>query len=428
MSSDAESSAPLGPADKTPTLDDLLRPTEFERCVRPFLVGAIDAIALFDVRGAAHARATLEASPVVRWDQAPPEVEAAARGGPGRFGLEAHIFEVRPTYAGTERVGVLVISTRAEVAGELEASVASGLDAVVGQLMQSGFATWVTSEMHLAASESHYQALTHRNAELERAIEHLRELDALKSNFLATVSHELRTPLTSIIGFAEMLLEGLAGSLAEEQADYVKTILSRGEELLALITQILEMSRLEVGAIRLELRPIEVRELLEGARSAVELSATRSGVGIELDLQHIPAVIADPEKMHRVFVNLIGNAIKFSPEGSRVRVSAEVAPIRRPFAEETLFGEEIDDAIRVTVADQGIGIPPEQIERIFDAFYQVDAGPTRAHGGAGLGLSIVKSLVQAHGGEVWADSEVGKGTRVHVTIPMATRPVVAEGA
>jgi len=278
----------------------------------------------------------------------------------------------------------------------------------------------VTSQMHLAASAESHRDLTHRNAELQRAVEHLQQLDKLKSNFLATVSHELRTPLTSVIGFSEMLLEGLAGDLGEEQREYVQTILDRGEELLSLITHLLEMSRLEEGSVRLDLRACTVPGLLDRAIDAVRLSADKGALQLRYEPSALPSVVADPEKIQRVLVNLLGNAIKFTPAGGTVMVEACRAPIRRPFQEETLFGEEDPDAVRITVRDSGIGMAPDQLGRIFEAFYQVDAGPTRAHGGAGLGLSIVSNLVAAHGGEVWAESEPGRGTAVHFTLPVAS--------
>jgi len=279
--------------------------------------------------------------------------------------------------------------------------------------------------MHLAASESTHRALSRQNEELQRAVAHLREIDKLKSNFLATVSHELRTPLTSIIGFSEMLLEGLAGELQPEQGEYVATILTRAEELLALITQVLEMSQMEVGAIRLDLRARSLRSILDRALQTLVPAANQAGIELRDEIgDDLPPVLADAEKLQRVLVNLVGNAIKFSRRGGVVTVTAQQAPIRRPFQEETLFGEEAADAVRVTVRDTGQGIPEAQLSRIFEAFYQVDASPTREHGGAGLGLSIVKNLVNAHGGEVWAESEVGVGTAVHFTLPVASDAVI----
>jgi signal transduction histidine kinase len=153
---------------------------------------------------------------------------------------------------------------------------------------------------------------------------------------------------------------------------------------------------------------------------AVRLPAEQAGLHLHEPAVQVPPVVADAEKIQRVLVNLLGNAIKFTPPGGHVTIEACMAPIRRPFQEETLFGEEDPDAVRITVRDTGIGMAPDQLGRVFEAFYQVDAGPTRAHGGAGLGLSIVRNLVVAHGGEVWAESEPGQGTAVHFTLPVAS--------
>jgi signal transduction histidine kinase len=371
--------------------------------------------------GAAHGGAALPSSPMSRWDQLPVEAQEVVRKGPtGTFGLEQHVFDVRLCYAGTDRVAVLVVSRAAGPADPRDAGLADGLFVVVSQLLQAGFATWVTSELHLAASESHYQALTQQNAELQRAVGHLRELDKLKSNFLATVSHELRTPLTSVIGFAEMLAEGLSGTLNDEQQEYVETILHRAEELMALISRVLEMSQLEVGTLKLALAPCDIAAVTRRALEAMKLAADEAQIEITANVAELPPVLVDPEKIHRVLLNLIGNAIKFSKAGSKVSVDVTRAPIRRPFREETLFGEEVEDAAKISVSDAGIGIPADKIARIFEAFYQVDASSTREHGGAGLGLSIVQNLVQAHGGEVWAESEVGVGTTVSCTVPLAS--------
>jgi signal transduction histidine kinase len=299
-------------------------------------------------------------------------------------------------------------------------AITEALAGVLGALLQAGFATWVTSEMHLAASESNYRALQQRNAELERAIAHLREVDQLKSNFLATVSHELRTPLTSIIGFSEMLAKGIAGPLNDEQTEYAVTILERGEELLRLITHVLEMSKMEMGTVRLNLEAVWLGDIVHRAFSAASIPAERASVHLVDELeQGIPRVVVDADKIQQVLVNLVSNAIKFNRLNGQVSVRAELAPMRRPF-EEDFFGEETADALRVSVSDTGIGIPDDQLGRIFDAFYQVDSSSTRQHGGAGLGLSIVRKLIEAHGGEVWVESILGAGTTFHFTLPIAS--------
>lgn len=409
-----------GAVDRTPPLSELVRARDLERCLEPFVVGAVDGVMLFGAEGVPYAGKIAGRSPLARWEQLPPEAVAALRGR-GQFGIGDHVFDVRPSYAGTDRVGVLVLSRLAEQSDARDERMADALVGMLTQLLQAGFATWVTSELHLAASESSHRALTQRNTELERAVAHLREIDELKSNFLATVSHELRTPLTSVIGFSEMLLEGLAGDLAPEQAEYVRTIMARGEELLALISQVLEMSQLEMGAIRLDLAAHRLETIVERAVATLKLVADQAGIEIVVDVgEGLPRVLADAEKTQRVLLNLVGNALKFSSRGGTVKISAVQAPIRRPFREETLFGEEVDDAVRVTISDTGIGIPEDQLVRIFEAFYQADASSTREHGGAGLGLSIVKNLVSAHGGDVWAESEVGRGTQIHFTLPVAS--------
>jgi signal transduction histidine kinase len=410
------------PTDRTPALAQLIKREDLERCLGGFLSwGGIDGVMLFDQTGVRYGGAATEESPLSRWDQLPAEAQAAAGGEVTSFGLEGHRFEVRAAYAGADRVGVAVFSARADgVPGSGVEDLADAVTGVVGQLLQAGFATWVTSELHLALSESSYLAVQNQNTELQRAVEHLRELDKLKSNFLATVSHELRTPLTSVIGFSEMMLEGLAGDLSREQTEYVRTIRERGEELLTLITQILEMSRLEVGSIRLALAPRDVGDVVTRAISAVEFNARKAGVELanEVDDETLPKVLIDGDKVHQVLVNLMSNAVKFTRNGGSVAVSANRAPIRRPYEEETLFGAEADDAVMIVVRDTGVGIPEEQLERIFEPFYQVDQSPTREHGGAGLGLSIVKSLVTAHGGEVWAESSPPAGTTFFFTLPV----------
>jgi signal transduction histidine kinase len=373
---------------------------------------------MFDAKGAASLIIGPDDGPLAGWEQLPPEAEASSRGlGERCFGIGAHQFEARPAYAGADRVGVTVFACGAEDAPRL-AELADAVAGVIGALLQSGFATWVTSELHLAASESNYVALEAQNQELRRAVEHLRELDKLKSNFLATVSHELRTPLTSVIGFSEMLLQGIAGELNEEQREYTQTIFDRGEELLTLITQILEMSRMEMGMVHLGVAPASVSAMSDRAIDAVRLGAERASVVVRHEVSpDLPLVTADADKIHQVLVNLLNNAIKFTREGGEVVVSADIAPIRRPFEEEDFFGDEEENAIAVTVRDTGIGIPAEQLNQIFEAFYQVDASSTREHGGAGLGLSIVKKLIEAHGGDVWAESAVGVGTSFTFTLP-----------
>jgi signal transduction histidine kinase len=414
----------IGSVDRTPPLAELVGESDLERCFSPLLAGGIDGICVFDGEGRAFVRITLPDSPAAGWDLLPPEAALALRTGgaapaaqSGWFGVGEHVVEAWPLVVGTDSVGSLLVCRIQGPEGE---AIAAALPHVLTHMLAAGYAAWVTSELHMQASASSWKALTQQNADLSRAVEHLRQLDQLKSNFLATVSHELRTPLTSVIGFSEMLLEGIGGTLTAEQQEYVRTILSRGEELLSLITHVLEMSQLEAGAVRLDLRPCDLQAAISRALDTVRLAAQQCGIELVDESVAVVPVLVDPDKLQRILVNLLGNAIKFSTKGGAVRVRTIPAPIRRPFEEVTLFGEEVADAVRISVLDEGVGIAPEQLSRIFEAFYQVDAGPTRRHGGAGLGLSIVKNLVVAHGGDVWAQSEPGRGTAIHFTLPMAS--------
>ena len=195
-------------SDQRPPLERLVKRPDFERLLRPFLALGLEGAALFDIHGARFAFVQNEgdegAGPLGGWEQLPPEAQvAASRGSSGVFGFSDWQFHARACYAGADRVGVLLCA-RLAPEGEDDAHLEQGrkladaLEAVVGSNLQAGFATWVTSEMHLAASESSFVALQERAEELERAVTHLREVDKLKSNFLATVSHELRLSLIHI--------------------------------------------------------------------------------------------------------------------------------------------------------------------------------------------------------------------------------------
>lgn len=411
-----------GPVDRVPPLGELLDPAELRPCLQPLLGDGLAAIAVFAEDGARLLDVCVPGSPAAAWELIPPEA-ALALGRADERGLECTIADRRahvwPLVVGGERVGALVVLGDAAVRGVV------AVPAFLARLLQSSYAAWVTSELHLQSSATAWRAMAQQNAELVRAVEHLKQLDQLKSNFLATVSHELRTPLTSVIGFSEMLVEGIAGPLNPEQAEYVRTILARGEELLSLITHVLEMSQLEARAVRLDLRPVDLHAAALRAIETLRLAAEQAQVAIHIAPATVGSVLADPEKLQRILVNLVGNAIKFSPRGQTVEISAAAAPIRRPFEEVTLFGEELHDAVRVSVRDHGIGIAHDQLTRVFEAFYQVDSGPTRRHGGTGLGLSIVKNLVVAHGGEIWAESEIGRGTTMHFTLPLASEHAIS---
>jgi len=283
-----------------------------------------------------------------------------------------------------------------------------------GQLLQTmlfaGQKMFLTSQLHIEATLEQNRELEERNKKLEDANHKLKELDRLKSAFLATVSHELRTPLTSIIGYSEMLAEGLAGPLNDEQVDYVRTIMEKGETLLKLISSILDISQIEAGKVRLNFEPMDAVDLVNSSVSSLKPQAQKKGVILEAKLPpKMPRVNGDRDRLRQVVVNLLANAVKFTPKGGRVSVTlSEIA--HQP--------DLNTEGFRLIIEDTGVGIPTDQFDKVFNSFYQVDSSSTREYGGAGLGLAIVKSFVEGHGGVVRLASELGHGSRFTLILPV----------
>jgi PAS domain S-box-containing protein len=234
-------------------------------------------------------------------------------------------------------------------------------------------------------------------------ITHLREIDRLKSEFIATASHELRTPLTSVQMGVHLLLEGATGELNDQQAEVLVACREDCERLDKLMRDLLDLSKIEAGESQPEKKPIKARDLLtseaEGLRPQVEAKALSFGLDVPIDL---PLVLADKAQIERVIANLVINAIRYTRQGG-IRISAE----RR------------GHFVAVSVADTGEGIPPEYLPHIFDKFVQV---PGAASGGAGLGLAISRLIVEAHGGQISVQSEVGGGSTFTFTLPVAGLP------
>jgi signal transduction histidine kinase len=261
----------------------------------------------------------------------------------------------------------------------------------------TGHKNLIAARLHIEAVQESYRELQEKNRQLEESFQRLKELDRLKSNFIATMSHELRTPLTSVIGYSEMMLEGLGGTLTEEQR----------ESLLHLITSILDISKIEAGRVRLVLGDVDVAQLLRDAAATVLPTARKKKVQVACDPGALPHLHADREKLRQCLINLASNAVKFTPGGGLVTLAAELLP---------------GDKLALRVSDSGIGISGEHLNRIFDVFYQVDGSTTREYGGAGLGLAIVKSFAEAHGGEVRVASTPGQGSTFSLVMPVRQRP------
>lgn len=237
--------------------------------------------------------------------------------------------------------------------------------------------------------------------------EKLKKLDEMKDNFLSIVSHELRTPLTSIQGYLKLLAGGLTGPLNDEQREFVQISLRNAERLYTLINDLLDLSRMESGRLPFRFQKINPASLLRSALESVRNLAEQKNLRLELQCpEALLNIQADAGQLERVLINLLSNAIKFTPEGGSVTLGA------MENEKETLFW----------VRDTGVGIPAKVLPRIFDKFYQVETAATRKAAGSGLGLSICKHVVEAHGGTIAVRSQEGKGTLFEIHLPRRRPP------
>jgi signal transduction histidine kinase len=335
------------------------------------------------------------------------------------------LFAIDPAIVPEEAQALLPKMPRAKA--ETVTRISGHLKAVLDLILFSGHKAHVTSTMHLASVRESYRQLEEKTGRLQEAFDRLKELDRLKSNFLATVSHELRTPLTSIIGYSEMLVEGLAGELRPEQQEFVKTIHEKGEQLLSLIMGLLDLSKLESGTMRMAMRTARMEAVLREVVSTLTPTARKKGVRLELDLEAgMGELRGDPERLRQVFLNLVENAIKFTPTAGSVTLRTRMVADAGEGEEEGLsLLAPTRSHLEVRVEDTGIGIPPRERAKVFDPFYQVDSSSTREYGGTGLGLSIVKRLVEAHSGDIRIEDNPPRGTTFIVSLPQVA-PTVSE--
>ncbi len=239
---------------------------------------------------------------------------------------------------------------------------------------------------------------------LETKMFEYEELDRLKSDLLSTVSHELRTPLATIKGYSTMLLDYDRRLRRDEKREYLSSIDRATDRLTELVDHLLDMSRLEAGLLQMKRRPTSISKLIKEAVGDAQLRAHSHKIVLNLK-KKLPRVNGDARRIRQVIDNIIDNAIKYSSEGTDVVVSAQ--RVRRK-----LF---------ISVADQGIGIPAEDLKRVFDRMYRREQRLTPQIGGIGLGLAICRGLVEAHGGRIWTVSELGRGSTFYFTLPIETK-------
>jgi signal transduction histidine kinase len=243
--------------------------------------------------------------------------------------------------------------------------------------------------------------------ELEERAAQLAEANRLRSQFLAVISHELRTPMNSIIGFSETLMEGLYGDLNERQSSRLDRIRQNGYQLLALIDDLLDLSKIDAGRMQLDLGAVSAHESLLTVAQTLGARATEKGLALSIQVDDdLPRVKADPQRLGQIIANLLSNAIKFTREGG-ITVTCETV------------NRQGRRYVQTRVADTGIGISHADQDYIFDEFRQVDSSSTRAYGGTGMGLAITRRLVELMGGTIWVESEPGKGSVFTFTLPVA---------
>lgn len=253
-----------------------------------------------------------------------------------------------------------------------------------------------------------------RTAELEAANARLKQMDRLKSQFLAHVSHELRTPLTSIVGFADNMIEGLVGSLNTKQEQYLTRIKANGTRLARMITDLLDLSRVEAGKLVLSFDQVTLASLVADVIEQLRPLATAKQIRLELQSDDVALTVwADPDRLSQILTNLVDNAIKYTPDGGLVSVD---------------LSAEGRERARIAVRDTGQGIPPEAIPKLFDPFFRVQQQERSQTKGLGLGLAIVKDLVDLHGGAIAVRSEIGQGTEFTVSLPLRSTQDAAGGA
>lgn len=273
--------------------------------------------------------------------------------------------------------------------------------------------TLMTRLHHLQVEETHLE-VAQKDQRLKQAVARMKDTEAIKTSFLATVSHELRTPLTSVIGYTEMMLEGLAGPVSDQQREYLETILGKSDQLHQLISKLLDVSRLEVSSVQLQPAPVEVKallaEVLRSLSAQIRRKRTRTRLTAADDLPHL---FADRDKLRQVFHNLISNAVKFTRDEGEVSVTVE---------------QKVPDRLLFQVSDNGIGIPAHLHDKVFDAFFQVDNTSTREHEGSGLGLLLVRRYIAAHGGKVWIENRPQGGTSFQIELPVHSRPATVDTA
>jgi K+-sensing histidine kinase KdpD len=277
-------------------------------------------------------------------------------------------------------------------------------DGSVGVIeLQRAERCFLEREDRVASALGNHVALALKNlqlAENAREVAALKKIDHLKTELLSTVSHELRTPLSSIKGYATTLMEHGAILSPEESREFLEIIDSESDRLDELIRNLLDMSRLEAGVLKIDREPTDLAEVARACMRRVQRNTQRHQLLLEWETDQL--VDVDPSRIAQVINNLLENAVKYSPDGGEIVTAAQPQGAM----------------LQISVADQGVGIPQRDLHRVFDRFHRVEGEISKRVGGTGLGLAICQRLVEAHGGKIWVESRLGKGSTFYFTVPL----------
>ncbi len=306
-------------------------------------------------------------------------------------------------------VAVIMITSRASIEMAAEAINEGAYAYILKPGAMSELATIINYALReqrlLIENRKLVESLQRSNKSLEEVNRALEWASHAKSDFMAKMSHELRTPLNVIIGFSELMLDQMPGEVNEEQRQCLGDILTSGQHLLGLINDVLDLSKIESGKVELRLRNIALGDVLQSLRNTMMPMLTPRKQSLDIEVEEgLPRVRANEAKVRQVLFNLVSNSAKFTSDGGKLKIVAAMK----------------GNWCQVSVVDDGIGIKKKDQERIFEPFYQIDSSIAGEKQGTGLGLALVKQIVEQHGGQIWVESEHGKGSRFIFTLPLLT--------
>lgn len=322
-------------------------------------------------------------------------------------GLLLEIFKTEsfltvPIVAKDEAMGFMLIGNDSSYAKVTEG------DAELLSILASQIGTAIENAMLYAELFNSHQDLerrvTERTTELARLNEELKRLNKAKSNFVSAVSHELRTPLTSIKGYASILMTGKLGEVSQAQKERLEKIDKHSNNLTHLINNLLDIARIESGKVQMAIKETPIKEALDSVIDIIMPPVKEKGISLKLNNKSkSEKIMADQGQLERVFLNLLSNAVKFTPEKGKINI----------------FVEDKAGLVEFSVEDSGMGIPKQDLDKVFEEFFRSENAQAEGIKGTGLGLSLVKQIVEAHKGRIWAESELGKGSKFSFTMPKA---------